>query len=100
EVMARVRGCQVACFHAGYLMKTNLDVLCSTRVARVRLDDQVVALMERYATPRYAAAGVILAASGARLQDIVAINLDDVHDDGSKVLVADVEHTIPRRAAR
>lgn len=100
QVLTRIRGAQVAAFHAGYLMKVNLDVLCSTRVSRIGLDDHVIAELDRYASPRFVAAATLMIASGAQLADIAAIDLGDVSDDGRRIQVGGKAVTLPAGAAR
>jgi hypothetical protein len=96
----RIRGSQVAAFHAGYLVKANLDALMTTRASRVKLDDEVLAKLSRYCTPRFAAAAVLVAAIDCQLEDLLALNIGDVAVGGNMVTVSGATHRLPPEAGR
>lgn len=99
QLFTRVRGCQVGAFHAGYLMKVQLDILSSTKIARARLDDSAIGILSRYSAPRYGAAAMLLAATGCELDDLTAMNLADVSSDSGEVQVGGKPYALPKRAA-
>jgi integrase len=98
-VLTRVRGSQVAAFHAGYLMKVQLDVLSATRVSRIVLDEESLRLLDKYATARFGASAMLVAATGCQLDDILAMDLRDVGEGATVVRVAGRDYRLPERAA-
>lgn len=100
QIITRVRGAQVAAFHAGYLMRANLDVLAATRTPRVALDIETLLLIERYDNPRLTALMVLTTATGRELRDFEAMTLNDVTDQGQRIMIQGEAHRLDARAAQ
>jgi hypothetical protein len=99
-LMTRIRGSQVAAFHAGYIVKVNLDAVMTTRVSRVTLDAEVVEKLGEYCTPRFAAAAVLVAGIDCQLEELLALNIADVAAGGAEVSICGRTHRLPPLAAR
>lgn len=100
QIVTRVRGSQVAAFHAGWLMKVNLHVLANTRSPRVHLDEPTLGLLEQLDTPRLAAAAALTVATGLPLDEMLAVGLNDIGSEGTRIRLGENFHELPPRAAR
>lgn len=100
DILTRLRGSQVAAFHAGLLVRANLDVLAATRTPRARLEPETLAVIEQYETPRLTALMLVLTATALPLAAIQTIVLADIAGDGQQITIGgDVYRLDPRAAA-
>jgi len=99
ELLTRARGAQVGFFLAGWYLRVDIDLLARVQDGpRVGLEDWVCEVLRAYTQPRLAAAAVLSLGFGLSSEEIVAVDLEDLAQDGSQVAVRGTVEKVPAKA--
>jgi len=98
--VARLRGCQVTLFHAGYLLSVRLDHLIGalSNDARPSLDHHVASSLREHHDTRAVAAAAITLLADASPTNVAEMRMRDVRADSVAVRVSSRWYTVPAHA--